>query len=75
MSATLEFGHATGKIHFNAGVSENGHTIRKVKTYKNVTRQASASDLYTAFTQLASLCDYPMIKVERVITEDVQRTI
>ncbi|MDV6377069.1 DUF1659 domain-containing protein [Sporosarcina sp. GW1-11] len=72
MSASLEFNQATGRIHFNAGVNDKGYVIRKVKTYKNVTSQASAANLYTALTQLASLSDYPMIKVDRVITEDIQ---
>ncbi|WP_153732458.1 DUF1659 domain-containing protein [Sporosarcina obsidiansis] len=72
MAASLEFNQAAGKIHFNAGTNEKGNIIRKVKTYQNITRQSSAANLHVAFTQLASLSSYLMIKAEKVVTEDIQ---
>ncbi|MEK4024721.1 DUF1659 domain-containing protein [Sporosarcina sp. FSL W7-1283] len=73
MAASLEFNQAVGKIHFNAGTNEKGNIIRKVKTYKHITRESSATDLNVAFTQLASLSSYLMMKAEKVVTEEVQK--
>ncbi|WP_301108320.1 hypothetical protein [Sporosarcina sp.] len=72
MAASLEFNHAVGKIHFNAGTNEKGSIIRKIKTYKNLNSQSSADSLHVALTQLASLSSYLLIKVEKVVTEEVQ---
>ena len=47
MAAALEFSQATAKIHFNAGVNEKGHFIRKIKTYKFINDDATPAHMYT----------------------------
>lgn len=71
MAASLEFSHATAKVHFNAGVNEKGHFIRKIKTYKFINDDAAPANMYTALTQLASLSAYPLIEIEKVVTENL----
>lgn len=74
MNATYEFNQTTAKIHFNAGVNEKGNIIRRVKTFNNINRHATALEMYTALTQLASISSYSLIKMERVVADDVDRT-
>ena len=71
MAAALEFSQAMAKVHFNAGVNEKGHFIRKIKTYKFIDDDATPANMYTALTQLASLSSYPLIQLEKVVTENL----
>lgn len=71
MAATFEFNTSSGKIHYNAGMNEQGRTVRKVKTYHNVDNSASAPDIMKAFSQIATLCRYPMVKAEKVVSHNL----
>lgn len=69
--ATIEFRHAVGKVYFDGGMTEDGKMIRKSKTYRNVTEEATADNLYDALSQLAQLSEYPFIGAEKVETADI----
>lgn len=71
MNATFEFNQATVRIHFNGGVDGKGRFVRKIKTYKFINDDATPANMYTALTQLASLSSYPLIQLEKVVTENL----
>lgn len=71
MAASFEFYQAAVKIHYNAGMNENGRLIRKTKTYPHAAHTASAANMSLALTQLASLSSYPVLKIEKIVTDDV----
>lgn len=71
MAATIDFKDAVGKVYFNAGMTEDGKLIRKAKTYRNIAKDASADNLYSALEQLAQLSEYPFIGAEKVETSFV----
>lgn len=71
MNATFEFNQATVRIHFNGGVDGKGRFVRKIKTYKFINDDATAENMYTALSQLASLSSNPMIQFEKVVSQHI----
>jgi hypothetical protein len=71
MAATIEFKNAVGRVYFDGGMTEGGKLIRKSKTYRNISENAGAENLYNALEQLAQLSSLPFIGAERVETSSV----
>lgn len=73
MAATIEFKDAVGKVYFNGGTSDDGKLIRKAKTYRHITKDVDAENLYNALEQLALLSELPFIGAEKVETSFVMK--
>lgn len=70
--ATINFKAATGRVFFDAGLTEDGKLIRKSKTYRNVAKDVSAENLYKGLEALAGLSEHPFIGAEKTETATVQ---
>ncbi|WP_251548908.1 DUF1659 domain-containing protein [Neobacillus muris] len=53
------------RLEFQTGVDEEGMPILRAKTFSNVSKAATADQLYQAATALSALSNDPMNKVER----------
>lgn len=67
----VDFKHASGRVSFNAGTTEDGKLIRKTKTYRNIAEEADPEKLYQALEAIASLSAYTLIEVEKIETSTV----
>lgn len=66
--AAIDFKHASGRVSFNAGMTESGKIIKKTKSYRYITDEATPDHLYTGLAAIASLSAYPLIEVEKIQT-------
>lgn len=69
--ATVDFKNAVGRVVLEVGLTEEGKSIQKSKTYRNLKEEVNAEDLYEALETLASLSQYGLMNVERVETATV----
>ncbi|WP_071458480.1 DUF1659 domain-containing protein [Bacillus massilinigeriensis] len=53
------------RLNFEAGMNAEGKVIVKGKTYGNVNKDATATQIQQAALALSSLSAYPLITVER----------
>ncbi len=70
--ATKTFEKATLRLKFSLGVNENGQLVEKVKSYRNVSDQASVDNMTAAGTALASLYSYEFIGTGILTQEIIQ---
>lgn len=70
--ATKTFEKATLRLKFSLGLNENGQINEKVKTFRNVSQQASLDELTTVGTALASLFQYQFIGTGIATQEIIQ---
>lgn len=70
--ATKTFEKATLRLKFSLGLNENGQIMEKVKTFRNVSQQASLDELTSAGTALASLFQYQFIGTGLATQEIIQ---
>lgn len=68
---TIEFKQAVGRVHFDAGMTEEGKIIRKSKTYRYIAENVSAANLHTALTELAQLSSYTFTGAEKIETSEL----
>lgn len=71
MAATIEFQHASGRVLFDGGLTEDGKIIRKTKTYRYIKENAPAEDLYKALEQLGRLSTLLFIGADIVETSSL----
>lgn len=53
------------RLLFETGVNEKGEPIVKSKTYSNIRKDATADQLLQTSTALASLCNSPLMSIEK----------
>lgn len=53
------------RLVFETGVNDKGEPMYGTKTYSNINKAATASQLFLAGNALGSLCSYPLVSVER----------
>ena len=68
---TIEFKNAVGRVYFDGGLTEDGKPIRKSKTYRNITENVGAENLYKALEQLGRLSALPFIGADKVETSSL----
>ncbi len=68
---TSEFKNAVGRVYFDGGLTEDGKPIRKSKTYRNITENVGAENLYKALEQLGQLSALPFIGADKVETSSL----
>ncbi|WP_432355549.1 hypothetical protein [Sporosarcina sp. A2] len=71
MAAALEFQTAVGKIFFNAGSTPDGRLIRKSKTYRFVTQDATPANLKLALSSLGQLSAMGVMSYEKILTSEI----
>ena len=69
--ATINFKAATGRVYFDAGLTDDGKLIRKSKNYSNVAKDIDADSLYKGLEALAGLSELPFIGAEKIETATV----
>lgn len=53
------------RLFFETGLNEKGEAILKGKALNNINLAATHEELHQAAQAISSLCDYPLIMVER----------
>lgn len=66
-----EFLEAILKLTYEVGMTADGKSILKSKTYRNVKSQPSAASVSAVAQTLASLTSYPLVKVYKTDTTEV----
>lgn len=56
---------------FETGMNEKGEAIFKAKSYANVRKEATATQVHQAASALAGLSAYPIVSVERTDNFDI----
>jgi Protein of unknown function (DUF1659) len=59
------------RLIFETGVDEKGEPILKTKTFNNVTKSATADQLYQAAQAIAALSADPLSAVERSDSSEI----
>lgn len=59
------------RLTYESGVGENGKTLYRYKNYSNIKTEATADGLLQAAQVIASLQTYPLAKIERVDTQQI----
>ncbi|MBE1553873.1 DUF1659 domain-containing protein [Sporosarcina limicola] len=69
--ATIEFKDAIGRVYFDGGLTQDGKIIRKSKSYRGISKNAGADNLYNALKELAQLSAQTFIGTEKVETSSI----
>ncbi|MFE4426460.1 DUF1659 domain-containing protein [Peribacillus butanolivorans] len=62
---------STLRIDFETGLNEKGSIIFKRRSFSNIKVEATADQLFSASTAIASVQNYPMGEVTRVDTNSL----
>ncbi|MCO0597796.1 DUF1659 domain-containing protein [Peribacillus butanolivorans] len=62
---------STLRIDFETGLNEKGSIIFKRRSFSNIKVEATADQLFSAATAIASVQNYPMGEVTRVDTNSL----
>ncbi|SHF22888.1 Protein of unknown function [Marinitoga hydrogenitolerans DSM 16785] len=70
MASKISLGNKA-RISFDYGVDENGKQIIKRKSFSLIA-DATDDQVYTASNNFASLCEKPLVEIEKIETYELQ---
>ena len=69
--ANIDFKNAVVRLTFDAGQTQDGKTIKKSKSYRNVNGNATPGQLLEAAGILSGFSSYPVISAEKIETGNI----
>lgn len=69
--ASIEYKNAVIRLSFEAGQDQDGKTIKKSKTYRNIKAGVDAQSLVDATTVLAGFSEWPYMGAEKIETANI----
>ncbi len=69
--ATAQIKDTNIRLLYDGGVDAYGKPVVKAKSYNNIHPEAETDQIYAVATAIASLCNHPLLSVERTDKSEI----